>query len=140
MKRVGLLVLVLLAGCATMTYRSQRPASDVAHCIADGWRHAPPSGYPMPVSVSETSEYTLIAAELLPIISPIVLTMGLRHPGHAIWAEVSPTSDGSSTRYHRAYQFAHRIIDGVVVDCQGNHAPERGSADEVAPNEEGQPR
>jgi len=66
--------------------------------------------------------------------------MGLRHAGHAIWAEVSPTSDGSSTRYHRAYQFAHRIIDGVVVDCQGNNAPEHGSADEVAPNEEGRPR
>ena len=117
MKRAVLLALVLLTGCATMTYTSQRPASEVANCIADGWRHAAHSGYPVPVSVTETPEYLFVGVELHPTFNSPVVT-GLRHPFYAVWAEVGAASDGSHTRYHRAYQFTHHVIDTVVVECQ----------------------
>jgi hypothetical protein len=117
MKRALLLSLVLLGACATMSYASLRPAPEVANCIAEGWRHAPRSGFVAPVSVANRADYIFVAVELpLPFNSPLL--MGLSHPAQAVWAEVAPTAQGSRTRYHRAYQITHRIIDGVVVECQ----------------------
>jgi hypothetical protein len=112
-----LLVALILSGCATMTYTSNRLASDVSECIASGWRKSPFSGYELPVSLIKTEEYYFVDVELHPTYpSPIVA--GFKHPFYFVWAEVSESPFGSTTQYHRAYQIMRAVIDRVVVACQ----------------------
>jgi len=108
---------MLLTGCATMTYTSDRSADEVSKCIAESWRKAPSSGYPLPVSVTKTDTNYFVGVELHPTFPSPVVT-GTEHPFYAVWAEVSDTPSGSKTNYHRAYQFTHKIIDQVVKGCQ----------------------
>lgn len=111
------LCLVALGGCATTTYISTDSAEAVSACIAAGWRKSPRFGMEAPVSVTETDKYFFVGVELHPTFpSPVVA--GADHPFYAVWAEVSETAKGSATRYHRAYQFTHKAIDTVVVECQ----------------------
>lgn len=114
---LALLVPALLAGCATRTYTSSRPAAEVSACIAEGWRKSPRSGYELPVSLTRTEQHDFVGVELHPTFPSLVVT-GSKHPFHPVWAEVSDAVSGSSTLYHRAYQFAHETIDRVVVECQ----------------------
>jgi len=108
---------VLTVGCSTFDYTSERPAEDVANCIADGWRHSPWSGYPAPVSVTEQDAYYFVGVELHPT-EPAPLATGIHHPTYAVWAEVRAKPTGSTTTYHRAYQIWHAKIDAAVVGCQ----------------------
>jgi hypothetical protein len=112
------IALLLLSGCATMTYTSTRPASEVSACTADGWRTAPSSGFPLPVSVTRTDEGDFVGVELHPTFPSPVVT-GVEHPLYAVWAEIRDIPTGSETRYRRAYQFTHKLIDQVVRGCQG---------------------
>ncbi|MFZ5723855.1 MAG: hypothetical protein ACOY33_09360 [Pseudomonadota bacterium] len=114
---IVLCFLAVISGCATKNYSSSRAAEDVAVCIAAGWRKAPRSGIEVPVSLARTDQYYFVGVELHPTFPSLVVT-GRDHPFHAVWAEVRESAPGSTTRYHRAYQFTHRVIDGVVVDCQ----------------------
>ena len=101
-----------------MDYESNRPATVVSSCIAEGWRASPASGWPLPVSLTKMDAYYFVGVELHPtFMSPVVT--GKDHPFHPIWAEVRDRAPGSTTRYHRAYQIKHAVIDRVVVDCQG---------------------
>ncbi len=119
MRMVFLLAaVVVVAGCATMTYTSNRPAADVAERIANGWRKSPRSGYEAPVSLTKTEEYYFVGVELHPTFPSLVVT-GSKHPLYAVWAEVSDSPSGSIIEYHRAYQVMHDVIDRVVVECQG---------------------
>jgi hypothetical protein len=70
-----------------------------------------------PVSVTGKDKYFFVGVELHPTF-PSTLVAGTDHPFYAVWAEVSETAEGSATRYHRAYQFMHKTIDKVVVECQ----------------------
>ena len=129
-------LLVALTGCSTFDYTSEREAEDVAECIADGWRHSPWSGWQAPVSVTQTDAYYFVGVELHPI-QPAPVISGTRHPTYPVWAEVRAVADGSTTKYHRAYQIWHARIDAAVVDCQTRAAeparPEQ--AHEGAPTE-----
>ena len=100
-----------------MTYTSDRSASEIAACIADGWSKSPRSGYEVPVSLTKTENYYFVGVELHPTFPSPVVT-GAEHPFHPVWAEVSDTTSGSTTKYHRSYQITHDIIDRVVVECQ----------------------
>jgi hypothetical protein len=113
-----LVALILFSGCATMTYTSNRPASDVSECIANGWRKSPHSGSEIPVSVTKSEEYYFVGVGLHSL-QPNLAVTGTKHPQVAVWAEVSDSSSGSTTEYHRAYQIMHGVIDSVVVECQG---------------------
>lgn len=108
---------VLLTGCTTMTYTSNRSASDVSDCIAYGWRKSPHSGYSVPVSLTKFENYYFVGVELHPTF-PSVVVSGAKHPFYAVWAEVSESPRGSITEYHRAYQITHDVIDRVVLECQ----------------------
>lgn len=110
----GLAVSLLLAGCSTMTYTSNRSALNVSECIASGWSKAPHSGLDLPVSLTRTKEYCFVGVELHSL-----LVTGTKHSSYPVWAEVSDTPSGSITIYHRAYQIMHKKIDRVVVECQG---------------------
>jgi len=112
-----LIVLVLLTGCATMTYISNKSALDVSECIASGWRKAPRSGYEAPVSLTKSEKYYFVGVELHPQFPSLFVT-GTDHPFYPVWAEVSNAPLGSKTKYHRAYQITHDVIDRVVVECQ----------------------
>lgn len=114
---VALCTLIFVSGCATMNYDSRRPALEVSECIAAGWRSSASSGYKLPVSVTKTEPFYFVGVELHPMFPSLVIT-GTQHPFYAVWAEVRDTSEGSATKYHRAYQFSHRRIDSVVVECQ----------------------
>jgi hypothetical protein len=111
-------VLVFLAGCTTLNYTSNRSASEVSDCIANGWRKSPRSGYQAPVSLTKTDAYYFVGVELHPTYPSPVVT-GSEHPFYPVWAEVSDAPSGAKTKYHRAFQFSHDVIDRVVVDCQG---------------------
>jgi hypothetical protein len=113
-----LIALALLLGCATNIYTSNRPALDISECIAGGWRKAPRSGYEVPVSLTKSDEYYFVGVELHPTFPSLVVT-GTEHPFYAVWAEVRESPSGSKTKYHRAYQITHEVIDRVVVECQG---------------------
>lgn len=110
-------LLGFLTSCATMTYTSNRPASDVSECIANGWRKSPSSGYTAPVSLTRKEKYYFVGVELHPTIPSPVVT-GAEHSFFPVWAEVSDSPSGSKTRYHRSYQITHDVIDRVVVECQ----------------------
>lgn len=94
-------------------------AESVSACIAAGWSSSPRSGFKLPVSRTKTDGYYFIGVELHPTaFSPLVT--GMDHALYAVWAEVSARPGGSATRYRRAYQFGHKVIDRVVVGCQSN--------------------
>ena len=112
-----LCALASLPGCTTVTYTSSRPRLEVAECIASGWRNAAPSGYGVPVSLTDFADYCFVGVELHANFSP--LPTGTSHPTYAVWAEVRDTPSGTTTKYHRAYQVEHARIDRVVVECQG---------------------
>lgn len=112
-----LCIMLLISGCATKNYNSRRAAVDVAGCIAAGWRNSASSGVKVPVSITRTGQCYFVGVELHPTIPSLVVT-GLDHPFYAVWAEVLDAAQGSSTKYHRAYQFSHGVIDRVVVECQ----------------------
>ncbi len=114
---VTLCAMILISGCATKNYNSARSATEVSECIAGGWRKVPRSGAAVPVSLTKTEQYCFVGVELHPTFPSPVVT-GIDHALYAVWAEVRDIPPGSSTKYHRAYQFTHGVIDGVVVDCQ----------------------
>lgn len=122
MRIVLLAALVLLSGCATMTYSSSMPASEIAECIANGWRKSPRSGYEAPVSLTKFEEYYFVGVELHSYFLPYggLVISGAEHPDYPVWAEVRDTLSGSTTKYHRAYQITHAVIDRVIVECQGS--------------------
>lgn len=94
-------------------------AESVSSCIAAGWSHSARSGLKLPVSRTKTDEYYFVGVELHPTAFSLVVT-GMDHALYAVWAEVSARSGGSATRYRRAYQFSHEVIDRVVAGCQTN--------------------
>lgn len=110
-------LLVLLTGCVTQTYSSNRYRLVVADCIAAGWKTVPRSGVELPVFRQETSGYSVIGAG--PPVLFSMLPLSSRHPTFAVWAEVHEAATGSTTEYFRAYQFTHERLDRVVTDCQG---------------------
>lgn len=112
--------LFLFSGCATKNYVSDRSAIEVSECIASGWRKSPFSGFEVPVSVTKFEQYYFVGVELHPTFQSLLIT-GAEHPFYAVWAEVQDTFQGSSTKYHRAYQFTHGNIDQVIIDCQNSH-------------------
>lgn len=114
---MALCAMMLISGCATMNYSSSLAAAEVSECIAAGWRKSARSGAKVPVSLTKTEQYYFVGVELHPTFPSPVVT-GTEHPFYAVWAEVRDAPLGSSTRYHRAYQFTHGVIDRVVVDCQ----------------------
>lgn len=105
----------MLTGCTTLHYASDRPALDVAECIAAGWKKAPKSGYELPVSLEKKDEYYFVGVELRSWFGP--LPTGAKH-SYPIWAEVSEKMGGSTIEYHRAYQITHGTIDRIVKECQ----------------------
>jgi len=110
-------MLTFLTGCATMHYTSHLPASEVSSCIASGWGNAPRSGIQAPIELSDAEPCYFVTFGLYPTFpSPIIF--GTKHPFNAVWVEVCPSPGGSATEYHRAMQFTHKIIDGVVERCQ----------------------
>jgi len=115
---VVVIMLVHLTGCATMTYTSYKSALDVSECIAREWRIAPRSGNEAPVSLTKTENYYFVGVELYPIFFPSLVVTGTDHPFYPVWAEVSNAPLGSKTKYHRAYQITHDVIDRAVVECQ----------------------
>jgi len=119
-RMVTLSAVMLVSGCSTTNHISGHPAAEVSECIAAGWRKAPRSGVEAPVSLTKTEQYYFVGVELHPTFgrygSPVVT--GVDHPSYAVWAEIRDVPPGSSTRYHRAYQFTHGTIDRVVVECQ----------------------
>lgn len=121
--RTGLLIIALLlaSGCATVTYNSNRPASVVSKCIAEGWKKSPASGSMLPVSLTKSEQYYFVGVDLHSWFS---LPTGTKHPTYPVWAEVSESASGSVTEYHRTYQITHKRIDRVVQECQGE---EQGS-------------
>lgn len=117
--RRDLLIIALLfaSGCATVTYNSNRPASVVSNCIAEGWKKSPTSGYMLPVSLTKFEQYYFVGVELHNWFGPP--PTGTKHSTYPVWAEVSESASGSVTEYHRAYQITHKRIDRVVQECQG---------------------
>lgn len=114
---VPLIIAVLLvSGCATVTYKSTRPASVVSKCIAEGWKKSPKSGYMAPVSLTKFEQYYFVGVELGG--GWYSLPSGTKHPSYPVWAEVRDSASGSVTEYHRAYQITHKRIDRVVQECQ----------------------
>ena len=100
-----------------MNFTSAGSAETVSACIAAGWRKSPSSGIEVPVSLTKMEKYYFVGVELHPTF-PSLVTTGKDHPFYPLWAEVTWTENGSSTRYHRAYQFTNKTIDRVVVECQ----------------------
>ena len=108
--------LIMSSGCTTLHYASNRPALDVAECIAAGWKKAPKSGYELPVSLETKGEHYFVGVELRNWYGP--LPTGTKHSTYPVWSEVSETEGGSTTEYHRAYQIIHGTIDRIVKECQ----------------------
>lgn len=114
---VTLCAMTLFGGCATKNYNSSHSAIEVSECIAAGWRKSAFSGVEVPVSITRTEQCFFVGVGLHPTFPSLVIT-GTEHPFYAVWAEVRDADQGSSTKYHRAYQFSHGVIDRVVDDCQ----------------------
>ncbi len=112
--RIACLVvaLLLLSGCPTMTYRSNRSALEVSQCIADGWRRVPGSGWELPVSLTKSDDYYSVDVVLVQDFPTFI-------PIHSAWAKMWDSAAGSTTKYHRNLQISHEKIDRVVVECQG---------------------
>jgi hypothetical protein len=98
-----------------MTYNSNRPADDVAKCISEGWQRAPALGtYRAPVEKLESGYY--ITPE--PMGSPVLASDCYRFYD-AICAEVSESTTGSVTHYHRNFIVAFpERFSRVVRECQ----------------------
>lgn len=110
-----LMILLIVPGCATMTYTSQKSAEEVSTCIANGWSNVPSSGIQLPVSLTREVDYYLVDVVL---VRDLPTTIAF----HSIWAKVRPAttgpSGGSTTEYRRNFQIMHKKIDRVVVTCQ----------------------
>ena len=110
------LTLLVVSGCTTMTYNSNRPADDVANCISEGWRQAPAWGsyYLTTIEKLDCCYYITPAP-----IGPPILASGCYRFYDAICAEVSESTTGSITHYHRNFIVAFpERFESVVRECQ----------------------
>jgi len=107
--------MIMMSGCTTMTYTSQRPAQDVADCIAKGWRKVPDSRIEPPVTLTKEEDFYFVDVVLVRDFPTFIAI-------HSIWAKVRPSSSapeaGSTTEYRRNFQITHKKIDAVVETCQ----------------------
>jgi len=121
MRKVILLIVALLVGCATpendlrkrpasLELTSRHSADRVANCIAGRWKHAtefgPTGGYPIDVSPIEGG-YTVsaIARNLFDIWS-------------GAFAYIENTPDGCTTRYFENGVDNEEAFDNAVKECQ----------------------
>ena len=114
-KTFALISALIMPGCATMTYTSQKPAEAISNCIASGWRMVPSSGVELPVSLTKTEDSYVVDVVLVRDIPTFL-------PIHSMWAKVRSAApggpSGSSTEYRRNFQITHEKIDRVVKECQ----------------------
>jgi hypothetical protein len=107
---------LVISGCATQYYKSVNPSQMVAQCIAQRWEKVGMAGT-VPVSVEKIDNGYFVGVDLYPMpFSPCIL--GLKHPFHAVWAEVKDDGPGSATQYKWALQVVHGKLDKAVLDCQ----------------------
>jgi len=118
MKRIIItaIAIVAVSGCSTQYYKSADPPQMVAQCIAQRWQKVGMAGT-VPVSIEKIDNGYFVGVELHPLLfSPCI--MGLKHPFHAVWAEVKDDGPGSVTEYKWALQVVHGKLDKAVLDCQ----------------------
>lgn len=109
------IAVLLTTGCSTVSYTSQKPAVEVSHCIADGWRDVSGSGTKMPVTLTKSRDYYFVDVVM-------VRDFPSNLPLRSMWAKVRPSlpddAGGSSTEYRQNLQVRHNKIDRVVKECQ----------------------
>ncbi len=112
----AMIAIVAVVGCSTQIYKSAYPSQAVAQCIAQRWEKVGMAGK-VPVSIEKIDNGYFVGVELHPMLfTPCI--MGLKHPFHAVWAEVKDNGPGSVTEYKWALQVVHGKIDKAVLDCQ----------------------
>jgi len=110
-----LVAALLMTGCSTVSYTSQKSAAEVSDCIAKGWREVSGSGVKMPVTLTKSRDYYFVDVVL-------VRDFPTNLPLRSMWAKVRPRQPedvgGSSTEYRQNLQIKHDRIDRVVKECQ----------------------
>ena len=109
MRFLILLLVVLLTGCSTQYFRSAQPASVVASCIAREWEHCGSPGFKVPVFTKQLTNGYFVG---------VTMPSMYFGPSCPVWAEVTNTTSGSITKYHRELQIFHGRLDRAVTKCQ----------------------
>ncbi len=108
--------MILIAGCSTQQFKSEKPASVVASCIVKGWEQSSMSGKTPVIMEKQANGY--FVATVLDKSIVVSALCGSKHPPHLVWAEVTDTNSGSLTTYYRARPIYNDKLDKAIKNCQ----------------------